>query len=60
MISPHNVAMRIEGEGYRECSSRGLAWICCISDYLLSTHEPVTVLVVLETVENKTEGGLCS
>lgn len=27
---------------------------------LVSTHEPVTVLVVLETVENKTEGGLCS
>lgn len=61
MISPHSTAVRMEGDWCTECSSRGLTWICVLSEYLLSTyHEPVTGLVALETLENKIEEALCT
>lgn len=53
MISPHHVAVSAEGDRSVECSSGALAWIPFLSEYLLSTYEPVTVIAALEILENK-------
>lgn len=58
MISPHHVAVSAEGDWSTECSSGALAWIPFLSDYLLSTYEPVTILAALEILENRRGGGV--
>lgn len=54
MISPQNIAVRIQRDWYADCSSRGWAWICLLSEYSLGTCDPVTLVVVfLETLTTR-------